>query len=61
MAAAPPNHQAGSPRRDRADRLTVDLPSGTLTALKVHAAQREMTIREIVVALLRTTLNGKNS
>lgn len=42
------------PRRERrADRLTVDMPPGTLAALKVHVAQRETTIREVVTNLVK--------
>lgn len=44
------------PRRDqrsRAERLTVDLPAGILTALKIHVAQRETTIREVVTGLVQ--------
>lgn len=40
-------------RRSHADRLTVDLPSGTLTALKIHAARRETTIRAVVTSLIQ--------
>lgn len=50
-------HETKHPRK----RLTVDLPSGTLAALKIHAAQRELTIREIVVKLLQKTLKEKDS
>lgn len=50
-------HETKHPR----ERLTVDLPSGTLTALKVHAAQRELTIREVVVTLLQKTLKEKDA
>lgn len=55
--------QQGRPsRRGRADRLTVDLPSGTLTALKVHAAQHEMTIREVVTTLVQKAIKqGKHA
>ncbi|NVP54741.1 MULTISPECIES: hypothetical protein [Rhizobiaceae] len=52
MALASSNHQARPSRRERADRLTVDLPAGTLTALKIHVAQRETTIREVVTDLI---------
>lgn len=42
------------PRNEHArERLTVDLPAGTLTALKIHVAQRELTIREIVTTLIK--------
>lgn len=41
----------------RTDRLTVDLPPGTLTALKIHVAQRETTIREVVTALVKKEIS----
>ena len=47
---------ARRPRRDRrshGDRLTVDLTSGTLTALKIHVARRGTTIRAVVTALIQ--------
>lgn len=53
MAPASSDPQARPSRRDRADRLTVDLPAGTLTALKIHVAQRETTIREVVTHLIK--------
>lgn len=40
-------------RRSHADRLTVELPSGTLTALKIHVARRETTIRAVVTTLIQ--------
>jgi hypothetical protein len=40
-------------RQRRADRLTVDLPIGTLTALKIHVAQNQTTIRDVVTALIK--------
>ena len=40
-------------RRSLAERLTVDLPAGTLTALKIHVARRETTIRAVVTALIQ--------
>lgn len=46
--------KSGHPR----ERLSVDLPSGTLTALKVYAAQRETTIREVVTSLLINEIKG---
>ncbi|MCZ7932351.1 hypothetical protein O9X90_08515 [Agrobacterium leguminum] len=62
MAQASFAHQAPPSRRSRADRLTVDLPSGTLTALKVHAAQHEMTIREVVTSLVQKAIKqGKDA
>ena len=54
----------GGERRSRAERLTVNLPAGTLTALKIHVARRETTIREVVTALVLKTVEtdqiGKN-
>lgn len=47
--------------RSRAERLTVELPTGTLTALKVHVAQRETTIRAFVTDLLKTVLKEKGT
>lgn len=47
--------------RSRAERLTVELPAGTLTALKVHVAQRETTIRAFVTDLLKTVLKEKGT
>jgi hypothetical protein len=61
MAPAPSNHQARPPRRDRADRLTVDLPAGTLTALKIHAARQETTIREVVTDLIEKEIINKGT
>lgn len=40
-------------RRSHADRLTVDLPAGTLTDLKIHVARRETTIRAVVTSLIQ--------
>jgi len=45
--------------RSRAERLTVELPTGTLTALKIHAAERETTIRALVTDLVQTALKEK--
>lgn len=45
--------------RSRAERLTVELPTGTLTALKIHAAQRETTIRALVTGLVQVALKEK--
>lgn len=47
--------------RSHAERLTVELPKGTLTALKIHAAQRETTIRALVTDLLQTALEQKGT
>jgi len=46
-------------RRSRAERLSVDLPPGTLAALKIHAVLRETTIREVVTSLVQKELEGK--
>lgn len=50
-------------RRRRAERLTVDLPAGTLTALKVHVAHCETTIREVVTNLVHQEIKqeGKSA
>lgn len=42
-----------SKREHPKERLTVDLPTGTLAALKIHVAQRETTIREVVTMLIK--------
>lgn len=47
--------------RSRAERLTVELPAGTLMALKIHAAQRETTIRAFVTSLVQTALDQKGT
>ncbi|MBB3743510.1 hypothetical protein FHX10_003009 [Rhizobium sp. BK591] len=47
----------GHPR----ERLSVDLPSGTLTALKIHAARQETTIREVVTDLIKKELINKGT
>lgn len=43
-------------RRSYVSRLTVVLPSETMTALKIHAAARRMTIREIITDMVRKEL-----
>ena len=45
--------------RSYVERLTVELPTGTLTALKIHVAQRETTIRALVTGLVQTALKEK--
>ncbi|WP_153511161.1 hypothetical protein [Rhizobium rhizogenes] len=45
--------------RKSPQRLTVNLPPGTLAALKIHAVQRETTIREVVTILVQTVLEQK--
>lgn len=47
--------------RSHAERLTVELPTGTLTALKIHVAQRETTIRAFVTGLVQTALEQKGT
>ena len=47
--------------RSRAERLTVELPTGTMTTLKIHVAQRETTIRALVTDLLQTALEQKGT
>lgn len=61
MAPASSDPQARPSRRDRADRLTVNLPAGTLTALKIHVAQRETTIREVVTDLIERAIVKKGT
>jgi hypothetical protein len=53
------NHPARPSRRDRTERLTVDLPAGMLTAVKIHAAQQEATIREVVTLLIEKEIINK--
>lgn len=45
-------------RTSRGKRLTVDLSTGTLVALKTLVAQREMTIREVVTSVLIKAIKG---
>ena len=53
------NTNPGDPEdTSRGKRLTVDLPAGTLAALKIHVAQRETTIREVVTSLLIKEIKG---
>jgi hypothetical protein len=40
-------------RRSHVRRLTVDLPKGTFSTLKIHAIQRETTIRQFVTDLIQ--------
>lgn len=44
-------------RRSHVRRLTVDLPKGTFSALKIHAIQRETTIREFVTDLIERAVS----
>lgn len=46
-------------QRSHAARLSVDMPRETLTALKVHAAARETTIRAVVTSLVRKEIGGE--
>ncbi len=48
-------------RRSRVKRLTVDLPGDALTALKIHAAERETTIRELVTSLIEQAIAKKGT
>jgi hypothetical protein len=43
----------------RPERLTVDVPPGTLTALKIHAALHNTTIREVITGLVHQALNPR--
>ncbi|WP_331373411.1 hypothetical protein [Sinorhizobium chiapasense] len=43
--------------RSHASRLTVTIPKGTLTALKVHVARRDTTIREMVTGLIEREID----
>lgn len=61
MATASSSPKTRQSRRDRAERLTVDLPAGTLTALKIHVAQRETTIREVVTDLIERAIVKKGT
>jgi len=45
-------------RRSHVSRLTVDLSKETLTALKIHAAARERTIRDVVTDLVTKEVKG---
>jgi len=56
MAPTSSDHEGNPPRRYRSERLTVELPAGTLTALKIHVAQREVTIREVVTRLVQDAI-----
>lgn len=52
MEAKPPDKALRRDGRSYASRLTVNIPKDTLTALKIHAAQRDTTIREVVTDLI---------
>lgn len=52
MEAKPPDNALRRDGRSYASRLTVDIPKTTLTALKIHAAQHDTTIREVVTDLI---------
>lgn len=43
--------------RSHASRLTLNIPKATLTALKIHVAQRQTTIREIVTDLIEKEIS----
>lgn len=55
------NNSLPRERRSRTERLTVDLPAGTLAALKIHVALRETTIRDVITASSRTPSNLKEN
>ncbi|MGX5722829.1 hypothetical protein [Shinella zoogloeoides] len=46
------NTAQGRGGRSFARKLTVEMPAETLTALKIHAAQRQTTVRQIVTRLV---------
>lgn len=52
------NNAHSRDQRSYASRLTVDLPRKTMTALKIHAAERDTTIRKVVTDLLRKEVEG---
>ena len=47
--------------RSHASRLTINIPKGTLTALKIHVARRETTIREIVTNLIQKEISKEGA
>ncbi|MGR9423633.1 hypothetical protein [Rhizobium leguminosarum] len=48
-------------RRSRVKRLTIDVPGDVLTALKIHAARHETTIRELVTSLIERAIVKKGT
>lgn len=46
-------------QRSHVSRLTVNLPGAMMTALKVHAATRRTTIREVVTNLVKQEIDGE--
>ncbi|GGB03675.1 hypothetical protein GCM10011491_34810 [Brucella endophytica] len=48
-------------QRSHAARLTISLPRDTHAALKIHAAQRQTTIREIVTDLVHKEIEQENA
>ncbi|MGO6813388.1 hypothetical protein ACCS67_00700 [Rhizobium brockwellii] len=56
MEAKPPDEALRREGRSYASRLTVNIPKETLTALKIHAAQRDTTIREVVTDLIHDAI-----
>lgn len=51
----------GAKPRSRKERLAGDLPARMLTALKIRIAQRETTVREMVLALAKRELERSAS
>lgn len=47
--------------RSYASRLTVSIPKDTLTALKIHAAQRDTTIRKVVTDLIEREITNEGT
>lgn len=56
METKPPDKALRRDGRSYASRLTVNIPKDTLTALKIHAAQRDTTIREVVIDLIERAI-----
>lgn len=61
MAMKTRNNPLQREGRSRAERLTVELPKGTMATLKIHVAQRETTIRAFVTDLIKTVLKEKGT
>lgn len=47
------NTAQGRGGRSFTQKMTVEIPTSILTELKIHAARRQATVREIVVALVK--------
>ncbi len=61
METKPAHNALRREGRSRASRLTVTIPKDTLTALKIHAAQHETTIRGIVIDLIENEITKKGT